>query len=84
MTVDARYYAPELVADARAWIADVVGNPDDVDDASDDEIVLFVRRNYDGGWGAFVRDSAPEDDPEDGPEILFVSIDYVDGRWDVR
>ncbi len=61
MTVDSRYYPPELLQDAREWIADVVGNPEDVDDASDDECILWVRRNYSGGWSAFVADMHPED-----------------------
>lgn len=86
MTTYTEQWDPELVADARAWIADVVGNPEDVEDASDDEIVRHVRRNYSGGWDAFVADASPVDvrAPEDGPDIVFVSVDYVDGQWDVR
>ena len=54
------YYGWDVISDARAWIADVVGNPEDVEDASDDEIFRHVRRNYSGGWAAFVADMAPE------------------------
>lgn len=60
MTTYTGQWDPELVADARAWIEDVVENPEDVEDASDDEIVRHVRRNYSGGWAAFVADMAPE------------------------
>ena len=61
MTTDTNTWDPELVADARAWTEDVVSNPEDVEDASDADVIAFVRRNYSGGWIAFVRDGAPED-----------------------
>lgn len=38
-----------LVDEARAWIADVVGNAEDVEDASDADVMEYVRRHYDGG-----------------------------------
>jgi hypothetical protein len=47
-------YAPfVLVDEARTWIMDVVGNPADVEDASDADVMDFVRANYDGGMIAF-------------------------------
>ena len=61
MTVYSRYYAPEVVQEARDWIAECVSNPEDVEDASDDECIQWVCRNYCGGWGAFFADMFPED-----------------------
>jgi len=59
--VDARYYSPDAVADARAWCADVVADPDAVDEASDDEVMTYVADHYGGGLGRFLDDAAPGD-----------------------
>jgi hypothetical protein len=56
MTAD---YAPEVVADARAWAEDVVANPEAVEDATDAEVMRFVALTYCGGVAAFLQDSAP-------------------------
>ena len=50
-------YAPFVLADeARAWIADVVPNVDDVDEASDADVMRFVAQHYEGGTVAFAAD----------------------------
>lgn len=56
MTAD---YAPEVVADARAWCADVVADPEAVEDAADAQVMRFVARNYCGGVAGFLHDAAP-------------------------
>lgn len=44
-----------LIAEARAWIADTFGDaPSDLTDA---EVRAAVARHYDGGWAAFVTNS---------------------------
>ena len=50
-------YAPFSLADeARLWIMDVVANPDEVDEATDAEVMRYVARYYDGGTLAFAAD----------------------------
>lgn len=56
MTAD---YAPEVVADARAWAEDVVADPEAVEDATDAEVMRFLARNYCGGVAGFLQDAAP-------------------------
>lgn len=52
--MDNEEYAPfVLIEEARAWVEDVVGNPEDVEDGSDAAVMDFVRRNYEGGVIAF-------------------------------
>jgi hypothetical protein len=56
--MDTEDYAPFSLADeARAWIADVVPNVDDVEEATDAEVIEWVRRNYEGGLMAFAADA---------------------------
>jgi hypothetical protein len=51
-------YAPFSLADeARLWVMDVVPNGDDVDEATDAEVIEWVRRNYEGGLMAFAADA---------------------------
>ena len=50
-------YAPFSLADeARLWVIDVVPNGDDVDEATDAEVIEWVRRNYEGGALGFAAD----------------------------
>jgi hypothetical protein len=55
------YYGWDVIGAGREWIADVVSNPEDVDDADSEDVFRFIRRNYSGGWSAFVADMRPED-----------------------
>jgi hypothetical protein len=55
--MDTETYVPFVLADeARAWIEDVVANPEDVEDATDAEVMDFVARRYEGGLVAFAAD----------------------------
>jgi hypothetical protein len=50
-------YAPFVLADeARSWVMDVVPNGDDVDEATDAEVMAFVAKHYEGGTLAFAAD----------------------------
>ena len=53
-------YSARVIEDARYWIEDVVSNPEDVEDGTDDEVLAFVARHYEGGLPAFVRDGMYE------------------------
>jgi hypothetical protein len=56
--MDDETYAPfVLVDEARAWVMECVGNPEDVEDAPDAEVMEWVRKHYDGGYYAFVADT---------------------------
>lgn len=57
-------YPPAMIEDARAWIEDVVGNPEDVEDATDADVLAFVRKHYDGSLGAFRRDGRYDEGAE--------------------
>jgi hypothetical protein len=51
-------YAPFSLADlAREWTLDVVANPEDVEDASDAEVMDYVRKHYEGGVIGFAADA---------------------------
>lgn len=52
----AETYGPDVLADARAWCEDVVADPDAVDDGTDDDVLRFVARHYEGGVAAFLAD----------------------------
>lgn len=45
--------------EARQWIADVF-EADEVDswDLTDQEVIDGLNRQYDGGWGQFIKDNA--------------------------
>ena len=47
------------VAEARAWCEDVVADPDEVDTATDDEVLTYVARRYEGGLAGFLADGVP-------------------------
>jgi hypothetical protein len=49
-------YPADVVADARAWSADVVADPEAVEDAADADVMAYVARNYCGGIGGFMQD----------------------------
>jgi hypothetical protein len=51
-------YPADVVADARAWSADVVTDPEAVEDATDVEVMAYVARNYCGGVDGFLQDRA--------------------------
>jgi hypothetical protein len=53
-------YGPGVIAEARAWCEDVVHDPDAVEDGTDDDVVRFVARHYDGGIAAFLADGLAE------------------------
>jgi len=59
--VEARYYTPDAVAACRAWCADVVADPDTVDEATDDEVMTYVADHYAGGLLQALLDFAPVD-----------------------
>jgi hypothetical protein len=51
-------YAPVAIAEyAREWVIDCVPNPEDVEDASDDDVMEWARRHYDGGIMALAADA---------------------------
>jgi hypothetical protein len=58
MTYTGEDYAPFVLADeARAWIADLAPTAvDDVDEATDAEVMRFVSKHYEGGTTAFAAD----------------------------
>jgi hypothetical protein len=56
---DRYHLTPQDVADARAWCADVVADSDTVDEATDDEVLTYVARRYEGGIAAFIADGVP-------------------------
>ena len=49
-------YPALLITEAREWIADVVGNPDDVEGARVRDVLTFVEDRYEGGMRAFYAD----------------------------
>ena len=52
-------YSPVALREARGWISDCWDTDTvDPDELSDDEVVNVVRRHYDGGFVAFLRDIA--------------------------
>lgn len=57
---------PELVQEAREWVADCEWkeDPEDITEYADSEIVRGVERHYDGGWAAFVRNSGYDERQE--------------------
>jgi hypothetical protein len=57
--VEARYYSPDAVAACRAWVEDVVSDPDTVDEASDDEVMTYVAEHYAGGLASAMSELAP-------------------------
>lgn len=57
---EARNITPELIREARGWIADNAWEnigPDDVADLTDAQVITGIRRYYEGGWAAFVAAS---------------------------
>ena len=68
-------YAPEVIADARAWIADVVSDPEAVEDAPVADILAFVAANYEGGIGAFVRDGMYPEAAEHYADVMAGTAD---------
>jgi hypothetical protein len=51
--------APEMLAAMREWVLDCAvddNDEQDIEDATDEQIVRFVRRQYVGGVGQFIRD----------------------------
>lgn len=63
METDAIYPAA-MLADARDWVAECVSNPEDVEDATDADVLAFVRKHYDGSLGAFRRDGRYDEGTE--------------------
>ena len=56
--MDIQSYAPFVLVElAREWIMDVVPNLDDVEEASDDDLMRFVAKHYEGGVIAFAADA---------------------------
>jgi hypothetical protein len=53
----ARDTAPGVLDEARGWVQDCVSNPDDVEDAAAMAVVLYVDREYAGGWQAFLAEA---------------------------
>jgi hypothetical protein len=53
-------YGPDVIAEARSWCEDVVADPDTVDEATDDDVLGFVARHYEGGVAAFLADGLAE------------------------
>jgi hypothetical protein len=49
-------YRPQDIAEARDWVKDCVGDPDNVDHADDDRVVRAVNRMYPDGMDAFVAE----------------------------
>ena len=47
----------QVMTEARGWVQDCVGNPEDVDGAPAEDVVLYVDREYAGGWAGFLADS---------------------------
>ena len=51
-------YSPVAIADyAREWIRDLVANPEDVDEATDTEVMEWAAEWYDGGALALAADA---------------------------
>lgn len=54
---------PEMVADMRGWCHECVSGlapydeDEEIEQATDDEIVAWVRKNYDGGVRGFCQDA---------------------------
>ena len=59
--VEARYYTPDAVAAGRAWVEDVVADPDTVDEATDDEVMTYVAEHYAGGLATAMVELAPSE-----------------------
>ena len=56
--MDTEDYAPLVIADyAREWALEVVPNPEDVEDATDAEVMEWAARHYDGGTLALAADA---------------------------
>jgi hypothetical protein len=45
-----------LYAEARDWLMDCVGDPENVEDAPDRAVRAAVNKLYAGGWGAFTAE----------------------------
>jgi len=64
-------YAPVVLADyAREWIMDVVPNTEDVEDATDTEVMDWAARHYDGGIMALAADAYASE----GLDVLAASL----------
>jgi hypothetical protein len=48
----------ELYAEARGWVMDCVGDPENVSDAPDHLVRRAVDKLYEGGWAAFAAEAA--------------------------
>lgn len=57
--VEAYGLTPDDIMSARYWCQDVVGNPDEVDDAPDEDVMRFLARHYGGGIAQFLDDGRP-------------------------
>jgi len=52
-------FSPEVVAEMRGWLSDIMWadvEPEELAELSDAEVVAGVRRHYEGGLAAFLRD----------------------------
>lgn len=47
---------PDEITQARAWVRDVVANPDTVDDAPATDVIAYLDRQYATGWAGFLND----------------------------
>lgn len=75
-------FTPEVITEARDWIADCSWNdldPEEIEELTDEEVLKGVKKHYSGGLEGFLRDGDHKV-ASDGPDIKRVEILKFKGK----